>query len=97
MGLLEDFIAVIRRTHYSIRTQRSYWLWITAFLRIHRSRESDSRMQSRHPSEMGAAEIEAYLTHLTVERKVAAATQHQARKLKHGKHLARGLPDVLAV
>ncbi|MGA0287691.1 MAG: integron integrase [Candidatus Nanopelagicales bacterium] len=78
MGLREEFVAVIRRKHYSIRTERSYWQWITAFLRFHRSRGSDGRMQWRHPSQMGAAEIEAYLTHLAVERKVAASTQNQA-------------------
>lgn len=32
----------------------------------------------RHPVEMGAAEVEAFLTHLAVEGKVAAATQNQA-------------------
>ena len=78
MGLREEFIAVIRRKHYSIRTECSYWQWITGFLRFHRSRGPDGRMQWRHPSQMGAAEIEAYLTHLAVERKVAAATQNQA-------------------
>ena len=74
MGLQEEFIAVIRRKHSSIRTVRSCWQWITAFLHFHRSRGSDGRMQWRHPSQMGVAEIEAYLTHLAVERKVAAAT-----------------------
>ena len=32
----------------------------------------------RHPAEMGATELEQFLTHLAVERKVSAATQNQA-------------------
>ena len=32
----------------------------------------------RHPREMGAAEVRGFLTHLAVERNVAAATQNQA-------------------
>jgi hypothetical protein len=45
MGLQEEFIAVIRRKHSSICTERSCWQWITSFLRFHRSRGSDGRMQ----------------------------------------------------
>jgi hypothetical protein len=33
----------------------------------------------RHPREMGAREVEAFLTHLAVERKVAASTQNKAK------------------
>jgi integrase len=64
MSLQEELIAVIRRKHSSIRTECSSWQWITAFLRFHRSRGSNGRMQWGHPSQMGAAEIAAYLTHL---------------------------------
>ena len=32
----------------------------------------------RHPREMGTAEVRGFLTHLAVERNVAAATQNQA-------------------
>lgn len=48
-------------------------MWIIAYLRFHRVGEG-----WRYPSSMGAAEVEAFLSHLAVERKVAAATQNQA-------------------
>jgi len=32
----------------------------------------------RHPAEMGALEVEAFLTHLAVNRDLAAASQNQA-------------------
>jgi len=34
--------------------------------------------QKRHPKEMGRVEIEAFLTHLAVDRHIAASTQNQA-------------------
>jgi integron integrase len=43
--------------------------WIRRFILFHRK---------RHPVEMGAGEIEAFLTHLAIERKVSASTQNQA-------------------
>ena len=58
-----------RLKHYSIRTEEAYVAWTTRFILFH---------NKRHPSEMGRAEIEAFLTHLAVERKVAASTQNQA-------------------
>lgn len=73
MTLREQFTAVIRRKHYSRRTDRTCWAWIMAFLRFHRGPSG-----WRHPSQMGAAEVEAFLTHLAVQRRVAAATQNQA-------------------
>ena len=33
----------------------------------------------RHPKDMGAREIEAFLTHLAVKGKVSASTQNQAK------------------
>jgi len=60
---------VLRRKHYSFRTEQSYVRWIERFLQFH---------LGRHPETMGAPDLEAYLTYLAVERKVAAATQNQA-------------------
>ncbi|MFM6410028.1 MAG: site-specific integrase, partial [Microcystis sp.] len=34
--------------------------------------------QKKHPREMGGEEIRAFLTHLAVDKNVAAATQNQA-------------------
>jgi integron integrase len=67
--LLDRVRDVIRLKHYSIRTEQAYVDWIKRFIFFH---------DKRHPQEMGGAEIEAFLTHLAVERNVAASTQNQA-------------------
>ena len=55
--------------HYSPRTERSYISWIKRFIHFH---------NLRHPAEMAEPEINLFLTHLAVERKVSASTQNQA-------------------
>jgi integron integrase len=55
--------------HYSIRTEDAYHDWVERFIRFH---------GVRHPSTMGEPEVNAFLTHLAVERNVAASTQTQA-------------------
>ncbi len=60
---------LIRVKHLSLRTEEAYLGWIRRFILFH---------HKRHPQEMGAAEVRAFLTHLAVEGKVAAATQNQA-------------------
>src|SRR5438094_8610029 len=67
--LLERVRDVIRVKHYSLRTERTYCDWIERFIRFHRM---------RHPSEMGAAEVGEFLTHLARDGHVAASTQNQA-------------------
>ncbi|MBL4834334.1 MAG: integron integrase [Pseudomonas sp.] len=69
--LRDQFRAVIRVNHYSIRTEKSYWYWIRYFIRFH---------QLRHPLDLGPAEVNAFLSWLATERKVAAATQNLALK-----------------
>jgi hypothetical protein len=59
----------IRRLHYSRRTEETYLHWMKRFILF---------SGKRHPREMGAAEVTAFLNHLAVERHVAAATQNQA-------------------
>lgn len=59
----------IRFKHYSIKTEKSYVGWIKQFIFFH---------NKRHPIEMGKAEIEQFLTHLAVNRKVSPTTQNQA-------------------
>ncbi len=66
---LDQVRTVIRRKHYSIRTEEAYVLWIKRFILFH---------GKRHPKEMGASEIETFLTHLAVDLNVAASTQNQA-------------------
>ena len=67
--LLDQMRAAIRLRHYSIRTERAYVHWVAAFVRFH---------GMRHPRDMGAREVTMFLSHLAVERDVAAATQQQA-------------------
>lgn len=67
--LLDDLRAAIRLRHYSIRTEHSYCAWVKRYCRFH---------DMRHPNEMGAEEINAFLTHLATDRDVAASTQNQA-------------------
>jgi integron integrase len=67
--LLDQVRDRIRVKHYSIRTETQYVQWIKRFIIFH---------DKRHPKEMGASEVEAFLTHLAVVGNVAAATQNQA-------------------
>jgi integron integrase len=55
--------------HYSIRTEDAYHDWVERFIRFH---------GIRHPNTMGEPEVNEFLTHLAVERNVAASTQTQA-------------------
>ena len=68
--LLDRVRERIRLKHYSIRTEQAYCDWIRRFAIFH---------GKRHPSGLGAAEVEAFLSSLAVERNVAAATQNQAK------------------
>ncbi|MBP9714527.1 MAG: integron integrase [Sterolibacterium sp.] len=67
--LLDQLRDRLRVKHYSIRTEAQYTQWVRRFILFH---------DKRHPRELGAKEVEAFLTHLAVEGKVAAATQNQA-------------------
>ncbi len=67
--LLDQVRGRIRSKHYSLRTEHAYVGWIRRFILFHRK---------RHPSGMGAAEIETLLTHLATVGNVAASTQNQA-------------------
>ena len=61
--------AAIRRRNYSRRTEQAYLFWMRWFIRHN---------GVRHPAQMGAREVEAFLSWLATERGVAAATQNQA-------------------
>ncbi len=67
--LLDQVRDRLRLKHYSIRTETQYVQWIRRFILFH---------DKRHPRDMGVAELEAFLTHLAVEGRVAASTQNQA-------------------
>lgn len=68
--LLDQVRGKIRLKHYSIRTEQAYLDWIKRFI---------CHFGKRHPNEMGAHEVEVFLTWLAVEGRVAAATQNQAK------------------
>ena len=59
----------IRVRHSSLRTEEAYLQWVRRFILFH---------GKRHPENMGEPEVAVFLTHLAVERNVAAATQNQA-------------------
>jgi len=67
--LLDRVREAVRARHYSRRTEKAYVHWIKRYIFFH---------SKRHPAEMGAAEVAAYLTALAVEHKVAASTQNPA-------------------
>jgi len=67
--LAERFHSAMRARHYSERTEKAYWQWVTRYLRYH---------GMRHPDEMGEDEINAFVTHLAVDLDVSASTQTQA-------------------
>lgn len=68
--LLDQMRERIRTLHYSIRTEHSYVDWVKRYIWFYKGK--------RHPKDMGAAEVRAFLTHLAVNLNVAAATQNQA-------------------
>jgi len=67
--LLDQVRNAIRRRNYSYRTEEAYVHWIRRFIYF---------SGRRHPAELGAAEVTAFVSHLARERDVAAATQNQA-------------------
>lgn len=66
---LDQVAHVCRVSRLSYRTEQTYLGWIKRFILFHKK---------RHPKDMGAAEIRAFLTHLAVNRRVAVSTQNQA-------------------
>jgi integron integrase len=67
--LLDQLRDVLQTQHYSLRTENAYVDWARRFILFH---------NKRHPQEMGVPEIEAFLTHLALERSFSASTQNQA-------------------
>jgi integron integrase len=91
--LLEQVRDVIRRKHFSIRTEQSYVDWIRRFILFH---------NKQHPREMAEAEVTEFLTHLARDGRVAASTQNQALSARYcfftnrfSNRKSAGLPVVL--
>lgn len=68
--LLDAVREQIRLRNFSVRTEQVYVDWCKRFILFH---------GKRHPAEMGSPELEAFLTHLAIQRNVSAGTQNQAR------------------
>ena len=66
---MDEVRRIARLHHYSYETEKAYSQWIRRFILFH---------QKRHPKEMGAVEVQAYLSYLATSRNVAASTQNQA-------------------
>jgi integron integrase len=89
--LLDRVRHAARAKHFSYRTEQSYVYWAERFIRYH---------GIQHPDTMGAAEVEAFLTHLAVDRHVSASTQNQALAallFLYQAVLARDIGDLNAV
>jgi integron integrase len=67
--LLDQMRDRLRTQHYSYRTEQQYLFWVRRFILFH---------GKRHPRDLGSNEVTTFLTHLAVDRRVAAATQSQA-------------------
>ena len=67
--LMDQVRARARYRHFSVRTEDAYVGWIRRFILFH---------GKQHPRALGPRDVEAFLTHLAVTRKVAASTQNQA-------------------
>ena len=75
--LLEQYRDAIHLKHYSPRTGDTYIHWVTEFFYFHNP-ELKRGIVNRHPKDMGAPEINQFLTHLVTVKKVSASTQNQA-------------------
>jgi integron integrase len=77
--LFERVREVLRFHHYSLRTEETYGQWIRRFLEFHRLADRSGPDRGwRHPKDMGAIEVKAFLTHLALRRNVSVSTQNQA-------------------
>ena len=69
LKLMDQVHQVLRYHHCAITTERRYCKWILSFVHHFGAR--------RHPPDMGAAAVEAFLSHLATAEKVSAATQRR--------------------
>ena len=67
--LLDELKAAIRIRHYSRRTEEAYAGWVRRYILFN---------GKRHPREIGAPELQSFLTHLAIQKRVSASTQNQA-------------------
>lgn len=68
-ALDQAMVAALRAEHYALKTEKAYVQWVRRFVTYY---------HGQRPSEMGAAEIHQFLSHLAINERVAASTQNQA-------------------
>lgn len=68
-ALLDQLRAAVRTRHFSHRSKEAYVRWAYRYIRFH---------GTRHPADLGAREVGAYLSHLALKGEAAASTQNQA-------------------
>ena len=68
-NLLDMLKAALRRVHYSLRTENSYVAWVKRFVVFH---------GMRWPHAMGLPEVEQFLNHLAMDKRISASSQNQA-------------------
>ena len=71
--LLDQLREVIRYEHYSLRTEEAYVYWAKLFVGWH-----GRTGQVRDPRDMGATEVQQFLSMLTTQRNVSGSTHNQA-------------------
>ncbi len=86
--ILDEVRDVMRLHHYSIHTERTYLDWIKQYIGFH-------RMKSRNDLAEGEKKIEAFLTHLAVDERVAAATQNNALVFLYKRVLEQPLDETI--
>ena len=69
VNLLQRMKTSLRQEHYSDNVEKAYLYWARAYLLFH---------NQRHPSELGRADLEAFISHLAMDRYAPASTQNQA-------------------
>jgi integron integrase len=67
--LLEETRKALRLRHRSLTTEKNYLIWLRHFQRF---------AGAKLPKELGGRDLQDFLTHLAVERKVSSSTQNQA-------------------
>lgn len=75
--LLEQMREQMRVKQYSFRTEKTYLHWAREYIFFHNPELKQGKV-ARHPKEMGATEINQFITHLVTQRAVSASTQNQA-------------------
>ncbi len=78
--LLDQVRDVIRRKHYSFRTEQTYIDWIRRFILFH---------GKRHPGEMAEAEVTKFLTYLARERPTHSTALRAGSPTSNGRERQR--------